>query len=204
MTKNLLFDLGGVIMNIDSRCAVKAYKAMGMADAESFFDPYLQRGPFLLLEEGAITPEEFRNRVRPMFATPPADSEIDRGLCEFLLGIPAERLERLAALRAAGHKVYMLSNTNRIMWESYILPEFKKLGGDITDYFDGVVVSFETGCCKPDPRIYEYAAKHLGIDPAATTFFDDGPVNVEGARKCGYNAVHVTADNDFMKLTAEI
>jgi len=204
MTKDLLFDLGGVIMDIDSRCAVKAFKAMGMADAESFFDPYLQRGLFLQLEEGALTPAEFYGQVRPMFAVPPADAEIDRGLFEFLRGIPACRLERLAALRAAGHRVFMLSNTNAIMWHGYILPEFRKLGGDVSDYFDGIVTSFEVGCCKPDARIFDYAARTLGLVPSQTTFFDDGAANVEAARAFGFRAERVTADNDFMKLTSGI
>lgn len=201
MTKNLLFDLGGVIMNIDRRCAVRAFQDLGMDNADAFFDPYLQRGLFLQLEEGAISPEEFRNRVRPMFATPPTDDEIDRGLFEFLRGIPAERLERLAALRAAGHGVYMLSNTNSIMWHGYILPEFRKLGGSIGDYFDGIVTSFNAGMCKPDHRIFELAARDLGISPAETTFFDDGLANVEAARAMGFHAEHVTEANDFMTLT---
>lgn len=201
MTQSLLFDLGGVIMDIDRMRAVRAYEALGMADADRFFDPYLQRGYFLQLEEGAISPEEFRAAVRPLFSRPVTDEEIDKGLFQFLLGIPEERLRRLAELRAEGYKVYMLSNTNRIMWDGAILPEFRKLGGDISDYFDGVVTSFTVGCCKPDARIYRYAAEHLGLNPAETTFFDDGPANVEAARELGFRAELVTARRDVMALT---
>lgn len=202
MTKNLLFDLGGVIMNIDRTKAVEAFSRLGMKDADAFFDPYVQQGLFGLLEEGQISSETFYDRVRPMFDRPVTNEEINEGLYKFLLGIPEERLERLAALRKAGYGVYMLSNTNPIMWEGYILKEFQKAGGDINDYFDGVVASFQVGCCKPDPRIFEYTTKHLGIKPEETTFYDDGVVNVEGARRCGFNAVHVTRVNDFMKLTS--
>lgn len=202
MTKNLLFDLGGVIMDIDRLRAVKAYKNLGMTNADSFFDPYLQRGHFGLLEAGQITPDEFRRDIRPLFSRPVSNEEIDRGLFEFLLGIPAERLERLAALRLAGHGVYLLSNTNAIMWHGAILPEFRKLGGDIGDYFDGIVTSFEVGCCKPDARIFNIAARELRLDPAETTFFDDGPANVEAAKALGFHAELVSADRDFMTLTA--
>lgn len=188
-------------MNIDRSQAVNAFSRLGMADADAFFDPYQQRGLFGLLEEGQISEERFYAEVKPMFAKPVTNEEIDRGLFEFLRGIPAERLERLADLRRAGYKVFMLSNTNPIMWCGYILPEFKKLGGDISVYFDGVVTSFSVGCCKPDRRIFDYTAKHLGINPAETTFYDDGPANVEAARKFGYHAEHVTAENNFMKLT---
>lgn len=201
MTQTLLFDLGGVIMDIDRTQAVKAFEALGMKAADRFFDPYLQRGYFLQLEEGTISPEQFRADIRPLFADEVTDEQIDEGLFKFLLGIPTLRLERLAALRRAGHKVCLLSNTNSIMWHGAILPEFRKLGGEISDYFDGIVTSFNVGCCKPDPRIYLYAIEHLAIDPADTTFYDDGLTNVEAARALGFHACHVTAENDFMKLT---
>lgn len=204
MTSALLFDLGGVIMNIDRSCAVKAYKKLGMADAESFFDPYLQRGYFLRLEQGAISPEEFRSDIRPMFSRPVTDAEIDSGLFEFLRGIPAERLVRLANLRANGHKVYMLSNTNEIMWHGAILPEFQKLGGDINDYFDGVLTSFEAKCCKPDARIYQMAIQRFVLQPNNTTFFDDGQVNIDAAAALGFKTELVAPGeaNNFMELTA--
>lgn len=201
MTKNLLFDLGGVIMNIDRMQAVRAFERLGMPDADSFFDPYQQRGLFGLLEEGKISADEFYRQVTPMFNRPVSKEQINDGLYEFLRGIPAERLQRLEALRNAGYGVYLLSNTNPIMWSGFILPEFKKLGKDFHAYFDGDVESFRVGMCKPDHQIFRYTSELLGINPAETTFFDDGAANVEAARACGFNAEHVTLDNDFMKLT---
>lgn len=189
MTKNLLFDLGGVIMDIDPDCAVKAFENLGMKDADKFFDPYTQHGAFLSLEQGTISPDEFRAEVRRCFDHPVSDEILDTALFEFLRGIPESRLDRLKSLREAGHKIYMLSNTNPIMWHGYILPQFRKQGGDIHDYFDGIVTSFEAGVCKPDPRIFQYAIEKLGIDPAATTFYDDGPANVEAAKNAGFKAV---------------
>lgn len=197
----LLFDLGGVIMNIERESAVRAFEALGMADADSFFDPYEQHGAFGLLEAGQITPEEFRAAVRPRFRPGVSDEEIDAALCEFLRGIPAERLERLAELRRKGYGVYMLSNTNRIMWDRYIVPEFRKLGGEMSDYFDGTVTSFEAKVCKPDAKIYEYAAEKLGLEPSQTIFFDDGPANIEAARKLGFGTRHVTDESTMISLT---
>jgi len=203
MTSDLLFDLGGVIMDIDRNRAVRAFAKLGMADADAFFDPYRQRGYFLQLEQGSLTPESFRDVIRPLFSRSVTDDEIDAGLFEFLCGIPSERLDRLASLRAAGHGVYLLSNTNAIMWEGNIIPEFCKLGRSIADYFDGVITSFEAGCCKPDPRIFRMAIDRFGLEPANTTFFDDGSANVEAARSFGFRAELVSADNTFMELTAK-
>lgn len=188
-------------MDIDRSRAVSAFAELGMADADSFFDPYLQRGYFLQLEQGLISPEEFRACVRPLFGRPVSDEEIDRGLDRFLIGIPAERLERLRALRRAGHGVYLLSNTNPIMWNGFILNEFRKLGGDISDYFNGVVTSFNAKVCKPDARIYRMAAEQFGIAPESTTFFDDGPANCSAAEQLGFKVRLVDERNNFMKLT---
>lgn len=188
-------------MNIDRLQAVNAFSRLGMKDADSFFDPYQQRGLFGLLEEGKISAKEFRRDVKPLFNRDVTDEEIDRGLFEFLRGIPEERLIRLEALRQAGHGVYLLSNTNPIMWDGYILPEFTKLGKNFNAYFDGDVESFRVGMCKPHADIFRYTLKSLNLDPAETTFFDDGAANVEAARKCGLHAEHVTPENDFMSLT---
>lgn len=188
LTRNLMFDLGGVIMNIDRDRCVAYFDKLGMDDADSFFDAYCQKGPFLLMEAGQVDPAEFREMMRSKLPAGVTDSQIDEGLSLFLCGIPEERLDILRRLRADGHKVWLLSNTNPIMWHNDILPEFKKQGLCIDDYFDGTVTSFEAKVCKPDHRIYEYALAKFGIDGADTTFFDDGPANVAAARECGMHA----------------
>lgn len=204
--QNLIFDLGGVIMQIRRENAVEAFAAMGMADADAFFDPYQQRGLFGKLEEGAISAGEFRTRVRAQLSRPVTDGEIDRALCRFLIGIPPERLKRLAELRRSGHRVFMLSNTNPIMWQEFILPEFTKSGGDVNSYFDGVVTSFEAKVCKPDERIFSLAQQRFGIKPEESTiFFDDGPANVDAARRHGWQAQQVDdTDRTFMALTDQL
>ena len=198
LTPALLFDLGGVIMNIKRECAVKAFEELGMANADGFFDPYEQHGSFGLLEAGQISAAEFRADVRGQFRPGVTDDEIDSALCEFLRGIPAERLERLKELRQKGYKVYMLSNTNPIMWDRYILKEFP---GGLDNYFDGIVTSFEAGVCKPDAKIYDYAIKKLGLNPEETTFFDDGPANIAAAEKSGFKTCLIQGDDTMLKLT---
>lgn len=199
MIKNLLFDLGGVIMDIRREDCVEAFKALGMENPDLWLGVYGQKGPFLALEKGEIDADEFHRQVRPMFAPGVTDAQIDEAFCQFLTGIPTHRLEALRELRKH-YGIYLLSNTNPIMYHSRIAEEFRKEGLEMADYFDGRVESFEAKCYKPDAEIFRYTAEHCGIDPAETLFFDDSMANVEAARRCGYQAAHVPPGTEFTDI----
>lgn len=200
MIKNILFDLGGVIMDIRRENAVSSLKRIGMAKAEEFLGEYAQKGPFLLLEEGKISPEQFRNEIRKEIPGQVTDSEIDSAFCDFLTGIPEKRLRDLETLKRRGYAIYMLSNTNPIMWHSRIADEFRKLGHDMDYYFDGEVTSFEALCCKPDAAIFRLAEKKFGIVAEETIFFDDSKSNVDAARALGFDARLVEPGSEFIDL----
>lgn len=204
MIRNLLFDLGGVLMDLDRGRCVKAFEAMGMADADSFFGLYKQTGPFMELEEGSIDPERFRTELRrllPGTGAGVSDTAIDEALFKFLIGIPTHRLEALRDARRRGYKIYMLSNTNPIMWRGFITDEFPRSGGHPMDwYFDGTVTSFEAGVCKPDARIFDYACRKLCIRPEETLFFDDSAANCAAAEALGFASAVVSPGVDVVTL----
>lgn len=199
MIKNLLFDLGGVIMDIRRQNAVDALKRIGMSDADSFLGEYVQQGPFLALEAGDITPEEFRNQIRSHIGTPVSDEQIDDAFTQFLIGIPIHRLDALERLHA-NYRIYMLSNTNSIMWNRFIVNEFEKCGHNIDYYFDGIVTSYEAKCVKPGRKIFETVVERFGIKPEETLFFDDSCKNIEAAREMGFNTAHVEPGAEFINL----
>lgn len=199
MIKNLLFDLGGVIMDIRRQNCEEAFRALGMPDIGDFLGDYGQTGPFAALEEGAIEPPQFRDELRRHIPRPVTDSEIDDAFNRFLIGIPVKRLEMLRQLRRR-YRVYLLSNTNPIMWNSKIADEFRREGLTREDYFDGMVTSFEAKCYKPDPAIFRYAEKTLAIDPDETLFFDDSRANVNTAIALGFKGAHVPPGTEFYKI----
>ena len=199
MVKNLLFALGGVIMNIRRQNAVDALIKIGMADADSFLGDYSQQGPFLKLEEGAISESEFRNEIRVLIPVDVTDEQIDDAFCHFLLGIPKYRLDALENLHKS-YKIYMLSNTNSIMWNSVISDEFKKAGHDINYYFDGLVTSFEAKCVKPDAKIFNSVVENFNIKPEETIFFDDSQANIDAAAALGFKTAYVMPGTEFMDL----
>lgn len=203
MIKNLLFDLGGVIMDIDRMNCVRAFRALGFENIEEFLGDYGQKGAFALLESGKISPAEFRDTIRQYIPHRVSDAQIDEAFEAFLIGIPRRRLEVLRSLRERYH-LYLLSNTNAIMWNSFIRRSFEQEGRELGDYFDGTVTSFEARSLKPSPEIFELCASKLAINPAETLFLDDSAANCEAARQCGYEAAQVKPGVEFDAILREL
>lgn len=203
MIKNLLFDLGGVIIDIERQRCVDAYTALGLKDADSYFGEYAQTGIFMAIEDGSMSVDEFHSAMRALLPEGVTDYQIDNAFQKFIVGIPVERLKALRELRRRGYGIYLLSNTNPIMWRGVIANEFGKEGLRREDYFDGMVTSFDARAAKPDARIFTYTADQLGIEPAETLFFDDSTANVEAARRLGFEAVHVAPGTEFTDYIPE-
>lgn len=201
--KNLLFDLGGVIMDIEKERCVEAFRELGLADASSFFGDYGQKGPFALIEEGKISPEEFHASLREVLPAGITDQQIDSAFIKFLIGIPVARLRLLEKLHKH-YRLYVLSNTNPIMWHTFIASEFRKDGHDIDYYFDGIVTSFEAKALKPDDKIFIYTEHKLGIVPDETLFFDDSQKNLDAAACLGFHTCLVPAGDDICRIIPEI
>ncbi|MCH5318390.1 MAG: HAD family phosphatase [Paramuribaculum sp.] len=202
MIKDLLFDLGGVIMDIRRSDCVAAFKALGMEDPECFLGEYVQAGPFGDLESGAISPEEFRMAIRKYLPKETTDEQIDTALNRFLTGIPAHRLEALRKLRKR-YGIYMLSNTNPIMWQHDIKRYFQAEGLEREDYFDGMITSFEARTMKPGSEIFRYAIDKCGLNPETTLFIDDSQANLDAAEALGFATMLVPPGSEFDKLLKE-
>lgn len=203
MIKNLLFDLGGVIMNIRRENCVEAFRELGMADPNQFLGEYVQAGVFAGIESGSLSVDEFHREIRAMIGRDDVtDSEIDTAFGRFLLGIPRYRLEQLREL----HKkfgMYLLSNTNPIMWHDGIDKAFRQEGHDVDYYFDGTMKSYEAGCMKPDPKIFIDTEKKFGIRPEETLFLDDSQVNLDAAARLGFATQLVAPGSEFFTLLKE-
>ena len=200
MIKNLLFDLGGVVMDIRRENCVEAFRKLGMADPDRYLGDYSQSGPFAGIENGSLSVEQFHDAIRSIMGRPDLPAElIDHAFEQFLIGIPRRRLEALRSLHSRFH-LYVLSNTNPIMWNGFISKEFTQEGHDVNHYFDGIVRSYKAGCMKPDPRIFTFTAAHLGIKPEETLFLDDSQRNLDAAATLGYHILLVPPGSEFIDL----
>lgn len=186
-------------MDIRRANCVQALRSLGFSDAENYLGDYAQTGPFGQLEEGLISPDEFRAFIRSKIDRHVTDAQIDSAFDKFLIGIPVERLRQLKALRRT-YGVYMLSNTNPIMWHSKIAADFKEDGQDVDAYFDGIVTSFEAKALKPHPEIFEYAIRNFNLVPAETLFLDDSEANLRGAEALGFQTALVAPGHEFLDV----
>jgi putative hydrolase of the HAD superfamily len=171
-----------------------------MANIADFLGDYGQSGPFAELEDGSINSEQFRAEVRKHIDREVSDAQIDYALNRFLVGIPLHRLQELRNLRKRGYKVFLLSNTNPIMWDNDIDRWFRQEGLSINDYFDGMVTSFEAKCYKPGERIFKHTVEKFNIIPAETLFLDDSAANTAAAAKLGFQTLTVTPGTEFYDL----
>lgn len=197
MIRNLLFDLGGVIIDIRRSDCVEAFARLGLPDPESHFGEYSQAGIFKAVEDGSADVDAFHAYLHKILPEGVTDKQIDDAFQRFITGIPVRRLEALRQLRKQGYRIYLLSNTNPVMWDGVIRREFEKEGLRREDYFDGMVTSFEAKCLKPEEQIFRYAEKNLGIKPEETLFFDDSAANTEAAAKLGFRTAHVLPGTEF-------
>lgn len=204
MIKNLLFDLGGVITDIERQRCVDAFTALGLENADSYFGDFAQTGIFMQIEDGSIGVDEFHRYLRQRLPDGITNEQIDEAFQKFIIGIPLRRLQQLRQLRSEGYKVYLLSNTNPIMWNGILAAEFRKEGYEREDYFDGIVTSFEAHSAKPDTEIFLRMTQKYGILFEQTAFFDDSEANINAGNSLGMTAILVKPGTEFIDYVKDL
>jgi putative hydrolase of the HAD superfamily len=195
--KNIFFDLGGVLINLDRERCVNEFQKLGLQEIDEQIGHSFKSGLFLRLEEGTITPDGFRNEIRRMTDRQLTDNEIDSAWNSFLVDIPYSKLELLLKLRKH-YRVFMLSNTNKIHFDYMKSNAFSANAGfSIDDYFEKCYLSYELHLSKPDKEIFEAIIEDSEILPQESLFLDDNRQNIECARELGFCTYFVTENEDF-------
>ena len=205
MIKVIIFDFGGVLINLNRQAAVDRLVALGVHDADALLNNYVQSGLFLDLESGTITPEEFCNSLRMDYGLRNVvDSQIKEAFLAFLLDVPEHKLQLLRQLKssvrnAAGEpvRIVMLSNTNGIHFPYCIKKHFEYDGYKMSDYFDALYLSYEMKASKPDEEIFFKLLEAEKVKPEECFFLDDGPRNIETVERLGFQTHLVQSDDDL-------
>lgn len=198
--KNILFDFGGVIVSLNKQNALNRFTEIGFPNIEDYLNEFRQEGIFLEYEEGKIGPESFYKEFRKLAGNENISAEdIDSGWMAFLVGIPDYKFELLKELRKK-YNVYLLSNTNPSIMGWAYSKDFSPEGLPLDAFFDKCYLSFQIGCAKPEPEIFDYIIKDSGMDPAETLFLDDGKANVEIGAALGFQTYQVDQNEDLRKV----
>lgn len=182
--KNLIFDFGGVIINLTRNRCIEAFSQLGVDVREQLGSIYSHKDLFMRLELGRVTPTDFRYGIRKMTIDNISDEEIDAAWIAMLDDIPAYKMDLLFELRRQ-YNVMLLSNTNIIHWEWAKNKFFTSNRHNINDYFHHIYLSYELHMLKPNSNIFEHVIHHAKILPEETLFIDDALVNCKTARELG-------------------
>jgi glucose-1-phosphatase len=202
--KNIIFDFGGVICNIDLSRSEEKFRQFGpvktlnsnSSEEINFqFENLVEQ-----LETGNITPDGFRETIRGNYLTTPSDESIDDAWNAMILDIPDYRIRLLEQLREQ-YNIFLLSNSNQIHHTKY-LKDFQRDFGyhDFNDLFRKAWFSFRVRMKKPDREIFEFALCDAGILAHETLFIDDTLINTEGARSIGITGFHLEKGSEFGDL----
>lgn len=185
MIRNIIFDLGGVILTLDQPQAVRRFEALGLKDAEQRLDPYTQQGIFGDLEEGKIDAEAFRLELSKLIGREVSFDECCYAWQGYAKELPQRNLDALKKLRSEGYRLILLSNTNPYMMEWVDSPRFDGQGHGIRDYMGACYLSYEMKVMKPADSFFRRVLMAEKIPPSACLFVDDGPRNVAAASQIG-------------------
>jgi len=182
--KNVVFDIGNVLLNWDPRGLYKTIFGRDEFDGHHL-NEIIGSDIWLEMDRGTADIEETIGKLEPLY--PDSIDEIGRFIREVASHIqPFEDSFCLAReCKDAGMGVYLLSNFGE--------EAFKTVRSRIDDFeiFDGGIISWEVNLIKPEPRIYELLLSEHDLNPSQTLFIDDSAPNIEAAEKLGIKVLHL-------------
>lgn len=187
-TKNIIFDLGGVLLDLDIDKTILAFQGLGLKDVIKEGGWGYRNKVFLDMEKGLLSDEEFRNGIRSLLPNGATNDEIDAAWCAMLIRVPEEKVELLKAL-GSKYKLFLFSNTNNIHLTSFRKTFSDSFGFEFDNLFTKTFYSHEINMRKPDVESFELVLKMADLDAKETVFIDDSEKNIEGAKQTGLQTI---------------
>lgn len=195
MIKNIIFDLGGVVLNIDFQLSAQAFQKLGIKNFDTLYSRAVQNSLFEDLEMGLISGKKFREELRLLSNMNLSDQEIDKAWNAIILDFPKERMD-LIKLISENYSCYLLSNTNKIHYDVYQQDLRNRLGIDgLESLFIKTWFSHNLQMRKPNLDIFKFALSDANLNPNETLFIDDSIQNIEAAEKLGIRTLFLDVEN---------
>lgn len=198
--QHIIFDLGGVLLNIDYQLTSKAFTALGISDFDQHFSQLHANSLFEDLETGKVTEEEFLEKIKEHLPAGTTNENIIEAWNAMLLDYPVARLQLLQQLRQH-YNLFLLSNTNAIHLAAFnsILEKSRGISS-LASFFDRSYYSHLVGLRKPGKEIYQLILDENDLRPEHTLFIDDTLPNVEAAKELGIQAIHLQAPKTILDI----
>jgi len=198
--RNIIFDFGGVIINIDFQRSIDAFKRLGAENFEQIYSKAAQSGVFDELDKGNLTQEEFIEQMKKLLPGHVTGQQVIDAWNDILIDIPAKRIRLLKEIRSK-YRIFLLSNTNVIHYAVYNewmrndfgYPDFKGL-------FEDTFLSYRIGMRKPDPKIFELVFQKNALKREETLCIDDSLHIVQATRSYGIPSYWLQEGEDVCEL----
>ena len=197
--KNILFDLGGVILDINVQATLKGFYDLGFPAELMQFPQSMTTDLFFKYETGVLDTDQFRDAIRESAGVEMSDGAFDEAWNAMLVRIPEERTALLKRL-SERFPLYMLSNTSSLHVTVFEQMYINVAGISMHDVFKKIYYSHEIGWLKPDHEAWEYVIRDAGIKPEETLFLDDNIHNIKASQELGFHAIHIHERTNLMNL----
>ncbi len=198
--KNIIFDLGGVILNIDYQLTENAFKDLGMQNFDEVYSQQKQSGLFDQFEVGKLSAKEFIQQIKTEANLVVDDQKVVDAWNAMLLDLPKKRLKLLTQLKDS-YTTFLLSNTNEIHFNAFSNIVEKETGqASLFPFFKEVFYSHEIQLRKPEKQAFNHILLKHDLKPFETLFIDDSPQHIASAKEMGINTYHLQKGEDILEL----
>ncbi|MBK7130237.1 MAG: HAD family phosphatase [Crocinitomicaceae bacterium] len=192
----IIFDLGGVILNLNYNLTIEAFQNLGKENFDQLYTQSHQDKIFDLFETGKISSPEFRNYFRKFLGEHISDQQIDDAWNAMLLDLPARRIDLIRQIKKK-MPVYLFSNTNEIHHTAFRQTIKTHFGNEnlLDDLFDQAYYSHIVGRRKPNADAFLKVIDDHKLTIDSTLFIDDSIQHIEGARQLGLQTIHLVSED---------
>lgn len=203
--KTIIFDLGGVIINLNYALTVQAFKSLGGHNFDKIYSQFKQSALFDRYETGQIDDPAFRKGLTEELDLPMEDEQFDAAWNAMLLDLPKERLEFIRQLRQEGFTTLLFSNTNGVHLKKVF--EICQKTAEVKDFsgcFDKEYYSHTFGMRKPHKESFEQIIKNHNLKASEILFVDDTIQHIEGAKQAGIHTMLIDKEHSIFDIPSFI
>lgn len=197
--KNLIFDLGVVLVNLDREGCIRAFKELGIDQIEKLTSLAGHQGIFGDYERGVLSTSEFYDRIRQLAGRDIPDHKIRGAWLQMVSDLPSYKLDKLLELKSR-YRIFLLSNTNELHWDWCAETMFRYQDKSADDFFEKRWLSNEIHLLKPSREIFEYILTDGNLNPEETFFLDDAEPNCRMAETLGIRTYQPSVEEDWTFL----